>query len=93
MTNAFALPNTGAPIEGNVLPLPVVCGNPKEIIDGVDLLMSAGFCKIDEFSGVVGVVVVMTVGLATVGNVNDGDVAEKQNPPSRGTESVDVLVV
>lgn len=29
----------------------------------------------------------------TVGNVNDGDVAEKQKPPSRGTESLDVLVV
>lgn len=87
MTNAFALPNTGAPNEGNVLPLPVDCGNPKEIV-GVVFLFSTRFCKIGEFS-----VVAVAIGLATVGNVNDGVVAEKQNPPSRGTESLVVLVV
>lgn len=89
MANAFALPNTGVPNEGNVLlVVPVDCGNPKEIT-GVDFGLSVELCGIDEFSAVVA----MAVGLATVGNVNDGDVDEKQNPPRRGTESLVVLVV
>lgn len=34
LANAFALPNNGEENDGNV-PLPVDCGNPKEIV-GVD---------------------------------------------------------
>lgn len=77
LANAFAPPNEN---EGIVLPLLVDCGNPKDIV-GVDF--SAVLFKIGEFS-------VDAVGLATVGNVNDVGVDEKQNPPSRGTESLDV---
>lgn len=80
-TGAFKLPN--------VLPLPVACGNPKLIV-GVDFCgISAEDFGINEFSAVV--VVVVNGGLATVGNVNDGDVAEKQKPPSRGTDSLAVV--
>lgn len=88
MANAFVLPNTGVP--SNVLVAPVDCGNPKEIAGlGVGFGLSVELCETDEFP----VVVAIAVGLATAGNVNDGVVAEKQNPPRRGTESLDVLVV
>lgn len=69
-----------------VLSVGVVCGNPNEMTGF--LMSSDGFSGISEFS------VVTVVGLTIAGNVNEGFVSPpKQNPPSRGTDSLAVLVV